>query len=397
MAVFDGNSAVSMPDALETARALALALSEGAGPRDRRGGTAKRERDLIRASGLLRLSIPSELGGLGANWPTIFGAVRTISQADSSLGQLFGFHHVIVATCRLFGAPEQWRRLLEGTARVGWFWGNTLNPLDRRLVVRHTPDGLRLRGMKSFCTGATDSDMLLVSALDEETEKIIVAAIPTRRAGIDVRDDWDNVGQRLTDSGSTVFEDVHLDEREILGPPGPLGSTFATLRSCIAQLAFVNIYLGIAQAALADAKPYTSARTRVWPGSGVERATDDPYVLEHFGSMWAQLVAAVAAADRAAELFDEAWELGDELTAEKRGEVALMIAAAKVVASRAVLDISSRVFEATGASATATHYDFDRFWRNARTLTLHDRLDYKVRELGDWVLNDRIPAPSFYS
>jgi alkylation response protein AidB-like acyl-CoA dehydrogenase len=190
---------------------------------------------------------------------------------------------------------------------------------------------------------------------------------------------------------------VFLDEREILGPPGPLGSTFATLRSCIAQLTFVNVYIGIAYGALADAKPYTATRTRAWPGSGVERATDDPYVLEHFGSMWAQLVAAVAAADRAAELFEEAWSLQDELTPEKRGEVALMIAAAKVVASRAVLDISARVFEATGAGATATHYDLDRFWRNARTLTLHDRLDYKIRELGDWVLNERMPAPSFYS
>jgi len=397
MAISNGDATLSADRIMATVSALAQDLSEGAGPRDRRGGTAKPERDAIRASGLLRLAIPSELGGIGAAWPTVFHAVRRVAQADASLGQLFGFHHVIVATCRLFGAPEQWRRLLEGTARVGWFWGNALNPLDRRLVLRHTPDGLRLRGMKSFSTGATDSEMLLVSALDEKTEKIIVAALPTRRTGIDVRDDWDTLGQRLTDSGSTVFTDVELDEREILGPPGPLGSTFATLRSCIAQLTFVNVYLGIAYGALASAKPYTRTRTRVWPGSGVEHAGDDPYVLEHFGSMWAQLITSVAAADRAAELLEEAWQLQDELSPEKRGEVALMIAAAKVVASRAVLDISARVFEATGAGATATQWDLDRFWRNARTLTLHDRLEYKVRELGDWALNDRIPPPSFYS
>jgi alkylation response protein AidB-like acyl-CoA dehydrogenase len=397
MAISNGESVSAALDVGTAVRALAAQLSVGAGPRDRRGGTAKIERELIRSSGLLRLTVPTELGGSGASWPMVFGAVRNIAEADASLGQLFGFHHVIVATCRLFGSPDQWRRLLEGTARLGWFWGNALNPLDRRLVLRRTAGGLRLRGLKSFSTGATDSDMLLISALDEQTEKIVVAAVPTRRPGIDVRDDWDNIGQRLTDSGSTIFNDVELDEREILGPPGPLGSTFATLRSCIAQLTFVNVYIGIAHGALASAKPYTRTRTRIWPGSGVEHAFEDPYVLEHFGSMWAQLVAAVAAADRAAELLEAAWQMQDELTSEKRGEVALMIAAAKVVASRAVLDISARVFEATGAGATATAFDLDRFWRNARTLTLHDRLDYKVRELGDWVLNDRIPVPSFYS
>jgi alkylation response protein AidB-like acyl-CoA dehydrogenase len=394
MAISNDGAKLSSAGAIAAAHELAQVLAVGAGPRDRRGGTAKRERDAIRSSGLLPLAIPTELGGIGASWSTVFEAVRIVAQADASLGQLFGFHHVIVATCRLFGSPEQWRRLLEGTARLGWFWGNALN---RRLILRRTPDGLKLRGMKSFSTGATDSDMLLISALDEQTEKIVVAAVPTRRPGIDVRDDWDNIGQRLTDSGSTVFADVDLNEREILGPPGPLGSTFATLRSCIAQLTFVNVYLGIGYGALANAKPYTRSRTRIWPGSGVENACDDPYVLEHFGSMWAQLCAAVAAADRAAQILDQAWSRQDELTPEERGEVALMIAAAKVVASRAVLDISARVFEATGAGATSTQWDLDRFWRNARTLTLHDRLDYKVRELGDWVLNDRIPVPSFYS
>jgi hypothetical protein len=28
---------------------------------------------------------------------------------------------------------------------------------------------------------------------------------------------------------------------------------------------------------------------------------------------------------------------------------------------------------------------------------LHDPVDYKVRELGDWALNHQLPKPSFYS
>jgi alkylation response protein AidB-like acyl-CoA dehydrogenase len=50
-----------------------------------------------------------------------------------------------------------------------------------------------------------------------------------------------------------------------------------------------------------------------------------------------------------------------------------------------------------GSRATGGTYRFDRFWRNVRTLTLHDPLDYKVREVGDFALNSRYPTPSFYS
>jgi alkylation response protein AidB-like acyl-CoA dehydrogenase len=50
-----------------------------------------------------------------------------------------------------------------------------------------------------------------------------------------------------------------------------------------------------------------------------------------------------------------------------------------------------------GARATASHYRFDRFWRNVRTHTLHDPVFYKAREIGDFALNGHIPGVSLYS
>ena len=55
------------------------------------------------------------------------------------------------------------------------------------------------------------------------------------------------------------------------------------------------------------------------------------------------------------------------------------------------------MFEVTGARATTAALRLDRFWRNLRVHTLHDPLDYKLRELGDWALNGNLPPPSFYS
>ena len=50
-----------------------------------------------------------------------------------------------------------------------------------------------------------------------------------------------------------------------------------------------------------------------------------------------------------------------------------------------------------GARAAAGPNAPDRYWRNVRTLTLHDSVDQKLRLLGNHALNDEIPAASFYS
>lgn len=388
---------MSAPDPVTIARELAGKLAATARDRDRLGGTPRAERKLVRESGLLKLVIPAEWGGGGASWPTIMRVVQIIGAADASMAQVYGFQHVLLATCRLFGTPAQTRRLFEATAANDWFWGNALNPLDRRLALVRTAEGRVLRGEKSYSTGALDSDMMIISALEEGTGKLIVAAIPTARAGIALHDDWDNMGQRQTDSGGSTFTDVAVHEDEILAVPGPLGSTFATLRPCIPQLIFTHVFLGIADAALAEAREYVRTKTRVWMGAKVDSNTQDPYVLERFGNMALTLAGAQAVASSAAEELERCWSKVDELTPDERGHLAVRIAAAKVLATRAVLDITSQIFEVTGPGATGGKWGFDRFWRNARTLTLHDRVDYKVHDIGQWVLNDTLPTPSFYS
>ena len=55
------------------------------------------------------------------------------------------------------------------------------------------------------------------------------------------------------------------------------------------------------------------------------------------------------------------------------------------------------MFDVAGARATHAGLRLDRFWRNLRTHSLHDPVDYKLRELGDWTLNARYPKPTFYS
>jgi len=383
------------PALLRLAEALAEDFSRTAVERDRRGGTAKTERDRIRESGLLNLVIPGESGGYGLNWFDTLKIVRAVSRADSALGHLFGFQHLLLATVRLFG--EQWPDIFAKSASHNWFWGNAINPLDRRTIFDKSGDSWVLDGTKGWCSGARDSDYLVVSGFNKADSRFIVAAIPTDREGIHINDDWDNMGQRQTDSGSVDFHHVVVHGDEILDRPGPLGNVFATLRSLIAQLVLINVYLGIGEGAFTEARQYTKRQSKAWFLSGVEKATEDPYVLQKYGDFWVELNAAVLATDQAATLLDRAWLRGDALTEDERGEVAIATATAKVLATRAGLDVTHRLFEVTGPRATSTQEGFDRYWRNLRTHTLHDPLDYKIRDIGDWILNAHYPKPSFYS
>jgi len=383
---------------LQTARQLAAEFALSAVERDERGGTPKAERDALRHSGLLALSIPRQFGGLGASWSETLQVVREFARVDSSIAHVFGFHHLMLATVRLFARPEQWQPWFEQTARKNWFWGNALNPLDTRTVVKNLGGWREFSGKKSFCSGASDSEMLIASAVDESNGgKLLIAAIPSGRSGITLHNDWNNIGQRQTDSGSATFERVRVEESELLLDPGPLSTPFACLRPLIAQLTFSHMFLGIAEGAFAEARQYTLGETRVWHRSNARDISQDPYILSHYGEFWVALEGIRLLVERAGVLLDQAWANGPALGAEERGHLATAIATAKVAASRQGLELCSRLFEVTGARSTHASLGLDRHWRNLRTQTLHDPLDYKLHELGDWALNQALPTPTFYS
>ncbi len=389
--------AIKSTDYSAVADALAKEFAKTAAERDASGGTPKYERDQLRQSGLLKLIIPKEYGGLGNTWTKTLKIVREFAKVDSSIAHLFSYHHLGVVAPHLFGIPEQKERYYLETVKNDWFWCNAFNPLDRRVTL--TPEGqkFRLNGTKSFCSGSKDSDLIPISAVQESESKLAVVIVPTAREGVIVNDDWDNMGQRQTDSGSITFNNVLVEADEILGPPGPFASPFGTLRSCLTQITFTNIYLGIAQGAFEAAREYTTTTTKAWLTSGVESATQEPYTLQHYGDMWTNLSAVESLTDRATDLVQEAWQLQEALTPEKRGECAVAIATAKILATRVGLDITGRIFEVMGARSTAAKYRFDRYWRNIRTFTLHDPMDYKVRDVGNWALNGQLPTPNFYS
>lgn len=386
------------PSVLDRARHLAQSLAQTAVERDRQGGHAAAERQLIRDSGLLSLSVPKRFGGPGTSWTEILHTVAILAEADSALAHIYAFHHMQHASVQFWGTEEQQQRLLGESLRLNQFWGNTLNPLDHRALVTEQADGsYLLSGDKAFCSGALGSDRLIISGWHEPTQSLLVANVPTSRQGILIRDDWDGIGQRQTDSGTAQFDNLRIEANEVLTPPAHVHAPFATLRTCMVQLVMAILFASLGRAALNTSREFLQQQAKPWFASGVPSAVDDPYIQQRCAKLWLQLKPAQLLIDEAIARFEAAFAKGSALTAEERGAVAVAAAEAKVLAHQAGLEASSQMFDLMGARAAQAQFGFDRFWRNARTHTLHDPVDYKVRDIGRWLLSGTVPTPSAYS
>lgn len=172
---------------------------------------------------------------------------------------------------------------------------------------------------------------------------------------------------------------------------------YNTLNVPTIQLVFVSFYLGIAAGALETAATYTRTKSRPWLHGGHEHAVDEPYVIDIYGDLTAQLWAVEALADAVAAEGQKLHDDPDAVTEQARGEFEVRVAAVKARATEVALDITNRIFEVTGARATASAEGLDRFWRNIRTHTLHDPVAYKRREVGRHVLTGELPQPTWYS
>lgn len=388
---------LSEADVLRRAEVLADTLAADAVARDQAGGHAAIAREQIRSSGLLTLTIAREHGGLGARWPLFYAVLRRLAAADSALAHVFGFHHLQLASITLFGSAEQEARLHAATVNEGWFWGNALNPLDKRTRAVELPDGgFRLHGSKSYCSGSVGSDQLLVSGWHEPSQTIAIGTVSSRHPGVRIDADWDAFGQRQTDSGSVHFHQVDLPGSDILQLPAHVQTPRATLRTLVSQLILTNLYVGIAQGAFEEARALVQG-SKPWLLSGVTRAADDPYIQHRLAQLWLLLRPAERAADAAADVLQAALDQGDAATKADRGAVAVAVIEARALAHKAATDISHQFFELTGARSTSSRLGLDRFWRNARVHTLHDPIDYKYRDLGRWLLDGKFPDPTSYS
>lgn len=392
----DAGIRLSVAELKRRAALLLPELRQGAEERERHRILPHEPIRRIGAEKLLTWRVPQTQGGSGASVRDVIKFVIDVASVDSNVAQAlrpsFLFLEGLLASddeaARQRWLPHYLNGELFGNA--GWEVGGANGAISASLV--REGDHYRANGSKYYSTGALYSDWVSAVAVDEAGREVRFM-LPRDRAGLELVDDFDAMGQRLTASGTTNLNNVQVNEADIV--PHHLFAGGRSQRSIVtpyAQLFLAAVEAGIARNALDDAVAFARDHARPIKHSSASRSVDDPYVEFSVGEISARAFAAEAVVLRAADSIDAAWASG--LEEASITQAAIDVAQAQYVAAEAALKAAELLFDVGGASTTARKHNLDRHWRNARTVANHNPRHWKAAVVGAYRLKGTQPPLS---
>ena len=349
-------------------------------------------------AGFGRLRVPEDRGGFGVSLVELAHLVADLAAADSNIAHLwrghFGYTELVLLRPSSASRDEWLERIVDGAIignATSERTGTTLADISTA-VTPSGPGSFRLDGTKYYSTGTLYADWIYLAA-DRDGERVTFAVDATA-PGITGIDDWDGFGQRLTASGTTVFDGVTVDASVVSAyRDAPLSHIQAFY-----QLYLLAVLAGIGQAVVDDAVAFVRPRTRTYIHANAHRPGDDPQVLAILGRLSAGAFTARSLVIAAAGLLDEVVatnEPGVGVDHALLDTAENAVYQAQVEIGPRVLRAASELFEVGGASAADRTRALDRHWRNARVVASHNPAVYKERLLGEYVLHGRGPVDAW--
>ncbi|OJU03281.1 MAG: SfnB family sulfur acquisition oxidoreductase [Rhizobium sp. 63-7] len=373
-------------EAIAVAGQLRPLFAEEAKERDRERRLPFREVDLFSQSGLWGITIPREYGGAGVSQVTLAKVFATLAAGDPSLTQIAQNSFEIIDVIRQTGSEAQKRELFAAVLsgkRLGnafsEFGGKNVEAFETRLVRKD--DHFIVSGKKFYSTGALFAHLVPIVALDEDGH-VVVAVADRDAVGLEVVNDWSAFGQRTTASGTVVLDDVVIPVSRVL--PAHIVYENQSAVGPQSQLIHAAIDAGIARGAIEATIDLVRNHARPWIDSGSDRAGDDPYTIATIGDLKIRLHAAEALLERAGRELDATIA---DVNDETIGKAKIAVAEAKVLTTEVALAAANKLFELAGTRSTLGVHNLDRFWRDARTHTLHDPVRWKFHAVGQYYLN----------
>lgn len=353
-------------DAAVTAAArLVPEFAARAATHDREGSFPVDDFAGLRAAGLLGLMVPQRLGGAGAGFADYADVAMVLAGGSGATALVYNMHASVTGAlaltpddmARTLGVPESYfamrDRVLTAAAAGSWYAvamservaGSRLS----RLTTTYEKDdgGWRIRGSKTFCSGAGHADGYLVAAraVDEQA-KVSQFLVPAGTAGIEVEQTWDSLGMRATASN-----DIHLDvvvpDDALVGGIEGLGVLLAQAMPQWLVASYSAVYVGVGQAVVDAATAYANER-------GLGRL---PAVRARIGRADAAVAAAREVVRAAARRVD---------AAPGEAETNRWVWRAKLLSGETAMEVAASLLEACGTAATRRGNPLERLYRDAR-------------------------------
>lgn len=231
---------------------------------DRQNRFPAEDLDELKQAGYLTALVPEELGGAGLTLRQLAREQMRLAGAAPATALAVNMHHVWMGVARhLHARGESVTDFLLTDAVAGEIYAFGISEPGNDLVLfgsgtRAEPDGdggFSFYGTKIFTslspvwtrlgTFGTDSS-------DPDDPRSVFAFITREGGGFQIKDDWDTLGMRASQSCTTILDGAHAPADRVARriKPGPTRDPFVFGIFACFELLLASVYTGVARRAL---------------------------------------------------------------------------------------------------------------------------------------------------
>ncbi|MDA7430100.1 acyl-CoA dehydrogenase family protein [Primorskyibacter aestuariivivens] len=340
-------------------------LTQGAADREAAGRIETGIIEEMGQLGFLGMTVPEEMGGVGADYVSYALALMEIAAGDGAVSTMMSVHNApFCAILQMFANKTQQDAWLNPAAKgafIGCFAltepGTGTDAAAIRTRAVRTNDGYVLNGSKQFITSARIGGATIAFAVtDPAAGKKGISAFYLEQGspGFFVAEPERKLGQKASDTCALTFEDLKVDAGALIGSEGQ-GLQIALSSLEAGRIGIASQSVGMAQAALDYAMVYA-----------LERQAFGKPIFEHqavafrLAEMDAQIEAARQLVLYAARLKD----LGQPCLREA--------SIAKLTASQMAERVVSDAIQTLGGYGYLSEFPLERIYRDARVCQIYE-------------------------
>ena len=276
----------------------------------------------------------------------------------------FGMHHVGAAVLAAKATPEQMEHFVEPITRGQHLTTLALSEPGTgahfylpQTQLTHDPDGsLLVNGKKSFVTNAGHADSYVASVVALAAGSAVgeFSCIVLSNDAQDLRwgEPWQGLGMRGNEARTLELRDVRIPRSQLLGDEGDQIWYMFNVVAPYFLMAMSGTYLGIAVAALEEARSHLSARHYTHSGTTL---ASEPILQHRVGTLWAKVARTRALVHHAAEAGDRGAE-----------DALLALCSAKAEVAECAVEVVGETLTLLGGKGYAADSRVHRMLRDAR-------------------------------
>jgi len=273
-------------------------VSKEAAIADKEGKWIAQTMQALKESRLTGLVVPKENGGLGGGLYALARISEELGKTYSSAGLCFGMHCVGAAVIAAKATEWQKQNYLEAIAQGQHITTLALSEpgtgahfyIPQTSLIPVSPEEFVINGTKTFITNGGHADSYVISTLgaseDASPDQFSCVVLDADKDGIIWGEEWNGLGMRGNSSRSATFKEVHVSDKHILGEKGDQLWYVFNVVAPYFLMSMAGTYLGIAEAALQEARNNLTKRTYMHSGTSLSQVS----VLQHkLGMLWSNV------------------------------------------------------------------------------------------------------------